>query len=244
MTVEPRVEDLLASIRKAIDDDLGGGSSTSGNSQGTLMRGALREMRVSYDGDAKQREADSEISKLRDRIGRSRIQSAIADPHPLPPRFANAAPSLKPARNGFSSILAGEGRNTSPVLRQTIADDDLYESLETEQAQGFDEPATEEIWAEPEPAYVPPPSPYYPPEAYAQPPQASLVSPQTAYQTQNSFQDLADSILARATGDRGLENMTQDLLRGMLKNWLDDNLPDMVERLVREEIERVARRGR
>jgi uncharacterized protein len=244
VTVEPRVEDLLASIRKAIDDDLGGGSSTSGNSQGTLMRGALREMRVSYDGDAKQREADSEISKLRDRIGRSRIQSAIADPHPLPPRFATAATSLKPARNGFSSILAGEGRNAlpPPPLRQTLADDDLYESLETEQAQGFEEPATEEIWAEPQQAYVPPPSPYYPPEAYA--PQAALVSPQTAYQAQNSFQELADSIMMRATGDRGLENMTQDLLRGMLKNWLDDNLPDMVERLVREEIERVARRGR
>ncbi len=244
MTVEPRVEDLLASIRKAIDDDLGGDSSTSGNSHGTLMRGALREMRVSYDGDVKQREADTEISKLRDRIGRSRIQSAIADPHPLPPRFANAAPSLKPARNGFSSILSGEGRNSPPVLRQTLADDELYDSLETEQAQGFSEPDPQEIWAEPEPAYVPPPSPYYPPEAYAPPPQAALVSPQTAYQAQNSFQDLADSIMARATGDRGLENMTQDLLRGMLKTWLDENLPDLVERLVREEIERVARRGR
>jgi uncharacterized protein len=38
--------------------------------------------------------------------------------------------------------------------------------------------------------------------------------------------------------------MTRDLLRGMLKQWLDDNLPALVESLVREEIERVARRGR
>ncbi len=30
----------------------------------------------------------------------------------------------------------------------------------------------------------------------------------------------------------------------MLKDWLDDNLPTMVERLVRAEIERVARGGR
>jgi cell pole-organizing protein PopZ len=29
----------------------------------------------------------------------------------------------------------------------------------------------------------------------------------------------------------------------MLKQWLDENLPSLVERLVREEIERVARRG-
>ena len=30
----------------------------------------------------------------------------------------------------------------------------------------------------------------------------------------------------------------------MLKQWLDDNLPKLVERLVREEIERVVRRPR
>ncbi|MCL4855080.1 MAG: DUF2497 domain-containing protein, partial [Bryobacteraceae bacterium] len=52
------------------------------------------------------------------------------------------------------------------------------------------------------------------------------------------------TILTRATSDRSIEDMTRDLLRGMLKQWLDDNLPALVERLVREEIERVARRGR
>jgi cell pole-organizing protein PopZ len=31
------------------------------------------------------------------------------------------------------------------------------------------------------------------------------------------------------------------MLRPMLSDWLDDNLPKLVERLVREEIERVAR---
>jgi uncharacterized protein len=32
-----------------------------------------------------------------------------------------------------------------------------------------------------------------------------------------------------------------ELLRPMLKSWLDDNLPSIVERLVRAEIERVTR---
>jgi cell pole-organizing protein PopZ len=36
----------------------------------------------------------------------------------------------------------------------------------------------------------------------------------------------------------------REMLRPMLKQWLDDNLPVMVERLVRAEIERVARGGR
>jgi uncharacterized protein len=71
-----------------------------------------------------------------------------------------------------------------------------------------------------------------------------LVSSDTAYAAQNSFQQLTEAIMSRASGDRGLEGVTQDLLRGMLKTWLDDNLPQLVEKLVREEIERVARRGR
>ena len=55
---------------------------------------------------------------------------------------------------------------------------------------------------------------------------------------------LAETLLSRATGERSIEAMTSELLRGMLKTWLDGNLPELVERLVREEIERVARRGR
>jgi hypothetical protein len=33
----------------------------------------------------------------------------------------------------------------------------------------------------------------------------------------------------------------KEMLRPMLKAWLDDNLPSLVERLVRAEIERVTR---
>jgi uncharacterized protein len=35
--------------------------------------------------------------------------------------------------------------------------------------------------------------------------------------------------------------LTREMLRPMLKTWLDDNLPGIVERLVSAEIERVAR---
>jgi uncharacterized protein len=41
-----------------------------------------------------------------------------------------------------------------------------------------------------------------------------------------------------------LQKYAQEMLRPMLKQWLDDNLPVIVERLVRAEIERVARGGR
>ncbi len=40
---------------------------------------------------------------------------------------------------------------------------------------------------------------------------------------------------------RTLDDLVEDMLRPMLKSWLDDNLPSLVERLVRAEIERVSR---
>jgi uncharacterized protein len=38
-----------------------------------------------------------------------------------------------------------------------------------------------------------------------------------------------------------LEDVVRDALRPMLKSWLDENLPDVVDRIVRAEIERVIR---
>jgi cell pole-organizing protein PopZ len=40
---------------------------------------------------------------------------------------------------------------------------------------------------------------------------------------------------------RTLEDLVRDMLRPMLKSWLDENLPRVVERLVLAEIERVSR---
>jgi uncharacterized protein len=69
-----------------------------------------------------------------------------------------------------------------------------------------------------------------------------LVSPATDASVASSFQSLATSMFLR---DPDLIARTaREMLRPMLKAWLDDNLPVMVERLIRAEIERVARGGR
>jgi cell pole-organizing protein PopZ len=69
-----------------------------------------------------------------------------------------------------------------------------------------------------------------------------LVSPSTDASVASSFQSLATSMFLR---DSDLIARTaREMLRPMLKQWLDDNLPGIVERLVRAEIERVARGGR
>ena len=42
------------------------------------------------------------------------------------------------------------------------------------------------------------------------------------------------------SGETSLEGLTRDLLRPMLAEWLDRNLPGMVERMVKDEIARIA----
>ena len=44
-------------------------------------------------------------------------------------------------------------------------------------------------------------------------------------------------------GGRTLEDMVIELMRPMLKEWLDKNLPATVDRLVQKEIERISRRS-
>jgi uncharacterized protein len=45
------------------------------------------------------------------------------------------------------------------------------------------------------------------------------------------------------SGETSLEGLTRELLRPMLKDWLDSNLPQMVEALVAKEIERITKKG-
>ncbi len=68
---------------------------------------------------------------------------------------------------------------------------------------------------------------------------AALVSPAVGERVAQSFGALAEAIDAGPR--RSFDDIAEDMLRPMLQEWLDDNLPTLVERLVREEIERVAR---
>lgn len=69
-----------------------------------------------------------------------------------------------------------------------------------------------------------------------------LVSSSTGAKIAAAFDDLSEAF--KAEQRRSFDEMAEEMLRPMLQQWLDDNLPTVVERLVREEIERVARGGR
>ena len=66
-----------------------------------------------------------------------------------------------------------------------------------------------------------------------------ILSHSTVSAVESAFNSLANTVLSNNA--RTLEDLVKEMLRPMLKSWLDDNLPGLVERIVKAEIERVSR---
>jgi cell pole-organizing protein PopZ len=73
-------------------------------------------------------------------------------------------------------------------------------------------------------------------------PARPILSHSTVSAVESAFNSLANTVLSNNA--RTLEDLVKEMLRPMLKSWLDDNLPGLVERIVKAEIERVSRGGR
>ncbi|AWC24285.1 hypothetical protein CO731_03767 [Aminobacter sp. MSH1] len=67
----------------------------------------------------------------------------------------------------------------------------------------------------------------------------AIISEQAGRQVSAAFGELNDAYAARSR--KSFDDIAAEMMRPMLQDWLDNNLPTLVERLVREEIERVAR---
>ena len=70
-------------------------------------------------------------------------------------------------------------------------------------------------------------------------PKPAIISPSAGRQVAAAFGELSEAFAARSK--KTFDDLAEQMLRPMLQDWLDNNLPLLVERLVREEIERVAR---
>ena len=74
---------------------------------------------------------------------------------------------------------------------------------------------------------------------FAAPPPQPMLSQTTVSAVESAFNALAHTVLSNNA--RTLEDLVKEMLRPMRKSWLDDNLPGLVERIVKAEIERVSR---
>jgi len=78
------------------------------------------------------------------------------------------------------------------------------------------------------------------PEPTPAAPVATLVSDSVAAVAAASFDKLSATIAMPAHG-RTLEDVVREMLRPMLQQWLDDNLPGIVHEAVQAEVERISR---
>ena len=280
------MDELLASIRKAIQEDVGevgGAAETAGQASGSMFHGAMRELKVRMDDELAA--ASNDLNDIRHRAGRPRLR----EPGPSDmqgggrsfaeilgrseqPRFERPRPAPQLRQPGYDEEPQPDygpdydepalGRRpaedmTPPrELRPSFAEREIEPSPPRGERvehvrRDTPRPVREEAavyrpaprWRANEAAALPPPR-REAPEALGEPDAEALISPEAQAASSAAFGRLAETLLSRSFGDRPMEDMASDILRPLLKQWLDDNLPALVERLVREEIERVARRGR
>ncbi len=124
------------------------------------------------------------------------------------------------------------------MVEEEVEDDDgvlVLTDMVEKGAEDDDELALKEVESEPDPD----------PEPIDE--DDTLLSFETEEQTAASVSSLVSSIAADVTlgaGDKSLEALIKEILRPLLKGWLDANLPGTVERIVREEIERVVAKSK
>ena len=164
------------------------------------------------------------------------IRRIIADDQATKP--AEVAPAPEPDEVLDLAEVA------EPVMRPRVVAPEPEPAVLDFDAIDFDDPipVAREPEPEPEPIPEPPAPPSPPPQPLFQAPQPepdALVSPATDASVSGAFNLLAHTVLTQNA--RTLEDLVKEMLRPMLKSWLDDNLPAVVERLVRAEIERVSR---
>jgi cell pole-organizing protein PopZ len=223
---EPSMEEILASIRRIIADDDANKSV--------------------------QRPAPAEPPKAAAPAPAARPTPPPQQRAPAPPqRITPPEPSLT---EPFPSMAADEAEPAAGADDQSSDILDLTESMATPMPQPAEPPSGPapqfrtidgnfDISYEDE---KPAPPPYSAPEPYRpsfdsgeREERSQLLSNATTAAVDSAFNTLAQTVLVQNA--RTLEDLVREMLRPMLKTWLDDNLPAMVERLVRAEIERVSR---
>lgn len=220
---EPSMEEILASIRRIIEDSDQGRKPEGGATPGASKLDAEAE---SVDMIA----ANAPMSTL-DLPGPA--HQAIGEPA-VSRRQTEEAPAV---RAHPRELLRSEAAAVTPRMEpepHSAASAPVFDEPETV------EPATMELAGEPEAVEAMEQVPVQPVPAPVE--KASLISERTGRQVAAAFGELSEAF--EASRRKSFDELAAEMMRPMLQDWLDNNLPTLVERLVREEIERVARGGR
>ena len=179
-------------------------------------------------------------------------------PEPPPPAPAKAAPVAPPipapaasnSQDDIDALLNGlDEATTAEEIRPAAPEPEEPDVLELTDEMALPDPQPQPAFRKVEPpddlefteaaARAPSREPAYdlPPPSSADAP--AILSRSTVSAVESAFNTLAHTVLSNNA--RTLEDLVKEMLRPMLKSWLDDNLPGLVERIVKAEIERVSR---
>ncbi|UFW45297.1 MULTISPECIES: PopZ family protein [Bradyrhizobium] len=248
---EPSMEEILASIRRIIADD---------EAKPPPAEAAKPEKAAAPAAPPKpQAMNDIPPSKVAPAkpAAENPAPPPVAKPAPAPPPPAPAADAGPNSQDDIDALLAGlDAATPAPEVRapEPEPEPDVLE-LTDEMAVEPTPPPPPPSFRKVEPrddlefAESPPPRPT-PAPSYAAvdfdapplPPQQPILAQSTVSAVESAFNSLAHTVLS--SNARTLEDLVKEMLRPMLKSWLDDNLPGLVERIVKAEIERVSRGGR
>jgi cell pole-organizing protein PopZ len=172
-----------------------------------------------------------------------------APPPPAPPPPPAAAAPVSNSQDDIDAMLAGLDEATSEAeIRPAAPEVEVFELTDEMAVPEAPQPSFHKVdpqddleftetaaarAAHRRPAFEPPPF-----ESSASPAQ-QILSRSTVSAVESAFNSLANTVLSNNA--RTLEDLVKEMLRPMLKSWLDDNLPGLVERIVKAEIERVSR---
>ncbi|MFC3323725.1 PopZ family protein [Mesorhizobium cantuariense] len=261
---EPSMEEILASIRRIIEDSDGGRKQPGDADELIQDLECVSSADAAPDVEAFRADlhAAPEVRKPPITLAEVQAQLPAAEPviarmeTPVRPNPSPAKPSMTLAE--VSARVAAEPATADapaprPVPAADVADWRREIAAVGEQARAVsDRGEARKTVAQPpvdnlrdEPATEPVVEPSRPdasvvrPVAASDAPRPAIVSEHTGRQVAAAFGELSDAFASRSK--KTFDEMAEEMLRPMLQDWLDNNLPTLVERLVREEIERVAR---
>ncbi|MBL3684411.1 MAG: PopZ family protein [Sinorhizobium meliloti] len=234
---EPSMDEILASIRKIIESNEPGPAGTSARQ--SFEDDAGDDVELSMDPEIEADafgSADDQFSSVRTSPSAVDNRTDAPVPSSAPLSLADVAARVRAAseRQAVHTVprdqAGGEEARSpadSPAMMSRIAAFPSSAIPASAAADAGSAPVAGDVSAASDEATEPEGTP------------GTIVSPAVSRQVARAFDELAHAV--ENGPRRSFDEIAEAMLRPMLQEWLDDNLPTLVERLVREEIERVAR---
>jgi cell pole-organizing protein PopZ len=219
---EPTMEEILASIRKIISEDETE-DETKDETKDAGSSGEPEDHGGSPKPESNEESAPLELTRMVAEDG------SVVDLH-----AGQGRPEEPPAATGPAPAIEAEAAPAGGLASPLQEDEDIRIDLDT----GGSDSVAEEM---PDALPVPPP---------AGAPEQGLVSAETATAVAVSISKLNESLEAEAQSGRvsdlaggSLDALVRETISPHLKAWLDSHLPGLVERIVREEIQKMVKRA-